>query len=40
MLLEFCHHRDRVSDAELRERIVDRGRNGVLDLSTGRAASR
>lgn len=40
MLLEFCHHRGRVADAELRERIVDRGKSGVLDLSAARAAPR
>ncbi len=32
MILEFFHYRDRVGDAELRERLLTRGRDGIRVL--------
>ena len=32
MLLEFFHYRDRVSDAELRSRLMAKGRDGIQCL--------
>jgi PTS system mannose-specific IIA component len=32
MILEFIHYRDRVDDAELRERLLTRGRDGIRVL--------